>query len=101
MSNLARVTDVVRVEQWKLDEIQEVPLLLKASLARGTISLRNLLDLKVGDVFPLQKAVGENIELYAGDVIIGSAEVLVMDGVMAIQITGLCEKPAALTEQEI
>ena len=101
MSNLARVTDVVRVEQWKLDEIQEVPLLLKASLARGTISLRKLLDLKVGDVFPLQKAVGENIELYAGDVIIGSAEVLVMDGVMAIQITGLCEKPAALPEQEI
>jgi len=101
VSNLARVTDVVRVEQWKLDEIQEVPLLLKASLARGTISLRKLLDLKVGDVFPLQKAVGENIELYAGDVIIGSAEVLVMDGVMAIQITGLCEKPAALPEQEI
>jgi flagellar motor switch protein FliN/FliY len=100
VSNLARITDVAPVEQWTLDGIQDVPLLLKASLARGTISLRKLLELKVGDVVPLQKAVGENIDLYAGDVIIGSAEVLVMDGMMAIQITGLCEKPAALPEQE-
>jgi flagellar motor switch protein FliN/FliY len=101
VSNLARVTDVAPVEQWKLDEIQEVPLVLKASLARGMISLRKLSELKVGDVVPLQKAVGENIDVYAGDVSLGSAEVLVMDGVMAIQITGLCEKPAALPEQDI
>ena len=100
MSNLARVRDVVPSEQGQLDGIQDIPLFLKVMLARGTISLRKLTELKVGDVLPLPKAVGESLDLYAGDVIIGSVEALAMDGVMVVQISAFCDKPSDLPEQE-
>jgi len=73
--------------------IEDVPMNLHAELGRHTIPLRKLLELKPGDVLPLPKATGENVDLYAGDVLIGSAEVLVMDGIMGIQIADLSDTP--------
>ena len=76
----------------QFEGIEDVPMTLHAELGRHTIPLRNLLELKVGDVLTLSKAMGENVDVYVGDVLIGSAEVLVMDGVMGIQIADLSDE---------
>lgn len=75
----------------KFEQIADVPLILQAELDRHTISLGNLLALNVGDVLALPKPAGENVTVYAGDTLIGWAEVLVVDGVTAVRIADLCE----------
>jgi len=97
----ARLMPATALGPAQLEAIGDVPMTLHAELGRHTIALRNLLELKVGDVLTLPKAMGENIDLYMGDVLIGSAEVLVMDGVMGIQIADLCDAPDGQLGEEI
>ena len=79
------------VEQ--LEAIGDIPLTVLASFGQGAITLRKLLELDAGDTLTLPKAVGEGLDLYVGDLLIGSASILVMDGLVTIQISDLFDKP--------
>ncbi len=67
-------------------EIENVKLTVLAELDRGTISMRELLRLEVGDVLPFHRPVGENIDLFAADVLIGNAEILAVNDKLAVRI---------------
>ncbi|MBV8553792.1 MAG: FliM/FliN family flagellar motor switch protein [Acidobacteriaceae bacterium] len=69
--------------------IEDVPLLLHAELDRQTISFGELLALKTGSVLSLSRPTGENVDLYAGDVLLGSCEILVVDSTLAIRVADL------------
>ena len=73
--------------------IHDVPLTLQAELDRQTISFRELMALGAGSLVTLSRATGENIDLYAGDVLIGSGEILVVDGTLAVRIADLRDAP--------
>jgi flagellar motor switch/type III secretory pathway protein FliN len=78
------------LEQFRL--LEEVPLVLRAELDRRTISFGALMKLDVGSLLVLSRPTGENIDLYAGEVMIGSGEILVVDASMAVRIADLREK---------
>jgi flagellar motor switch protein FliM len=72
--------------------LEEIPLVLRAELDRRTISFGELMKLDVGSLLVLSRPTGENIDLYAGEVLIGSGEILVVDTSMAIRIADLRDR---------
>ena len=76
----------------KLDDFQtilEVPLTLTAELDQRKISVSDLLELEVNSLLPLTRPTGENIDLYAGDVLLCSGEILVADSGLAVRVAEL------------
>jgi flagellar motor switch protein FliN len=78
-----------------LELIEDVPLPLRAELGRKTISFRELLDLKTGSIVPLSRPAGENVDLYASDAYLGSGEILVIDGLLAVRLVDIAGDGAA------
>lgn len=100
MSSPAETTSQAPPGLGEFEGIADVPIILRAELDRHTITLRALVELKVGGLLTLPKATGENIDLYAGDVLIGSAEVLVIDGVKGVRIADLRDLPVMPAGEE-
>ena len=78
-----------------LELIEDVPLPLRAELGRKTISFRELLDLKIGSIVPLFRPAGENVDVYLSDVYLGSGEILVIDGLLAVRLADVAGEGAA------
>ena len=74
--------------------LQDIPLSLFAELDRCKITVRQLLDLREGSLLPLSRPTGENINIYAGDVLLGSGEILVIDSSLGVRVAEVREKPA-------
>lgn len=72
----------------------DIDMTLFAIIDRRTISVPDLLQLEVGHLLPLTRPVGENIDIYAGDVPIGTAEILVTDEKVAVRVADLRARPA-------
>ena len=73
--------------------LADIELTVFAIIDRRTISVSELLQLEAGHLLPLRRPAGENIDLFAGDVCIGSAEILVTDEKVAVRVAELCDKP--------
>jgi flagellar motor switch protein FliN/FliY len=69
--------------------IEEVKITLRAELDQRTISFPALLGLEVGSILQLTRPTGENVDLYAGDVLIGCGEILVIDSNLAVRMADL------------
>src|SRR4051794_40513984 len=73
-------------------DMEEVKLTVVAELDRGTISMGELLRLEVGDILPFTRPVGENIDLFAADVLIGNAEILAVNEKLAVRVADVNRK---------
>jgi len=73
-------------------ELENVKLSVVAELDRGTISMGELLNLSVGDVLPFARPIGENIDLFAADILIGNAEILALNEKLAVRIADVNRK---------
>ncbi len=69
--------------------VEDVKIVLRAELDQRTISFPALLGLEVGSVLQLTRPTGENVDLYAGNVLIGCGEILVMDSNLAVRMADL------------
>ena len=75
-----------------LNFIGDVKITLTAELDRRTITFGELVRLEEHGVVVLNRPAGENIDLFAGDVLLGSGEILVVEGTLAIRIADLRDK---------
>jgi flagellar motor switch protein FliN/FliY len=75
--------------------IMDVNLDVYAELDRRIVSFREMVGLKVDSLVPLSRPSGEDIDLYVGQVLLGSGEILVVDGKLAVRVADLREKPTA------
>ena len=75
--------------------IADVTVTLRAELDRRVIKIRELMRFDVDTVLPLTRPAGENIDLYVGEVLIGTGEILVVDGTLALRVADLKDKSAA------
>ncbi|MBV8864292.1 MAG: FliM/FliN family flagellar motor switch protein [Acidobacteriaceae bacterium] len=69
--------------------IENVPLALRAELDRKIVSVRELMEFEEGTVVPLSRPAGENVDLYAGEVYVGSCEILVVEGGLAVRLADI------------
>jgi flagellar motor switch/type III secretory pathway protein FliN len=77
------------------EQINDIELTLHAELDHKTFPFELLLNLRPGTILQLGRATGENVDVYAGDVLIGSGEILIVDSTLAIRIADLKGKPSA------
>ena len=74
----------------------DVPVAVSAELDRRTISVRELLKLEENHLLMLGRPAGENIDVFAGDVLIASAEILASEERLAVRIADLLGHSGAL-----
>lgn len=75
---------------WLIDlNLDDVPINLTAELAQTRMSFHELLNLEVGDIIRCSRSSGENIDVFAENVLVGWGEVLMLDGVMTIRIADI------------
>ena len=72
----------------------DIPLKLEAVLDRRSMRMKEVSALQVGDVVPLQRSAGENIDIYVNDVLIGYGEIVIIENTMAIRVTDFAAEEA-------
>jgi flagellar motor switch protein FliN/FliY len=75
------------------EAIEDITITLRAELDHKTVSFENLVNLTVGSVLQLGRPTGENVDLYAENVLLGSGEILIVDSTLAVRIADLRSKP--------
>jgi flagellar motor switch protein FliN/FliY len=73
--------------QEEIAVLGDVPVELEAELDRRLLTTRDLLRLEKGSVIPTGRSAGENIDLYIGGVLSGSAEIVVIENMLGVRIT--------------
>jgi flagellar motor switch protein FliN/FliY len=73
----------------QMESLGGISVAVRAELDQTTFTLDELLAIEPGGLLPLARPTGENIDLYAEEVLIGWGEVLLMDGNFAIRIARL------------
>ena len=73
----------------QLESLGGISVAVRAELDQTTLTLDELLAIEPGGLLPLARPAGENIDIYAEEVLIGWGEVLLMDGNFAIRIASL------------
>ncbi|HUA20501.1 MAG TPA: FliM/FliN family flagellar motor switch protein [Bryobacteraceae bacterium] len=77
---------------WPLDRMQcllDVPLALRVVLDQRLMSFGELLGLNAGSLIRLSRPTGENIDIYAGEMLIGWGEILLIDGNVSVRVADL------------
>lgn len=78
------------------DAIDDITIQLHAELDHKTVSFEQLVNLSVGSVLQLGRPTGENVDLYAEDILLGSGEILIVDSTLAVRIADLRDKPSVV-----
>jgi flagellar motor switch protein FliN len=73
----------------QMERLSNVPIALRAELDQTTLTFGQVLDLEVGSVIRLPRPTGENIDVYAENVLIGWGEVLLVDGALTVRLADL------------
>jgi flagellar motor switch/type III secretory pathway protein FliN len=76
-------------ESFDFSSIGDVWLELRAELGNRFVPFSELLALELGSILPVGRATGENVDLYAGDVRLGSGEILIVDSTLAVRLADL------------
>ncbi len=80
------VTVTPAQERISIDDIAEVTLGVSADLGQCSILVRDILALKQGTVFPLNKLAGEMADIYVNDIPFAKGEVVVMVDSLHVRI---------------
>ena len=80
----------------EIDSFADVPVAVEVRLGCRPITLEAIAKLEPGAIVPLDRAAGETFDVYVGDLLLATAEVVIVEGNLAIRITDLflTEAPA-------
>ena len=83
----------------EIDSFVDVPVPLEVRLGCRPITLEAIAKLEPGSLVPLDRAAGETFDVFIGDLLLATAEVVIVDGTLAIRITDLylTDAPAKMT----
>jgi flagellar motor switch protein FliN/FliY len=70
-----------------LDRFSDLSVMMQVRIGHRTMSVREVSMLKTGSVFVLDKPAGEALDLMIGNVVLASAEVVVIEDRLAVRIT--------------
>lgn len=72
-----------------IEKCGDVIVEVRAELDRTAFTVMELLGLEPGSLLEFSRSTGENIDIYAGEVLLGWGEVLMIDGAMAVRLADL------------
>jgi flagellar motor switch protein FliN/FliY len=67
--------------------LADVPVDVEVELDRRIMKTRDVIALEAGSVIATSRSAGENIDIYIGDVLCGSGEIVVIENVLGVRIT--------------
>jgi flagellar motor switch protein FliN/FliY len=67
----------------------DVPVDVTVELARKTVKVRDILNLEVDSVIPMDQSAGENVDLRLNGVAVGNGEIVVIEDMMGLRVTDL------------
>ncbi len=71
----------------ELGHLADVPVDIEVVLDRRLMTMRDVLALEPGATMRMTRAAGENVDMYLGDVLLGTGEIVVVEGAMGVRIT--------------
>jgi len=83
-----------------MEKLNDVPIVLRAELDQTTLTFGEVLGLEVGGLLRLSRPTGENIDVYAGNVLIGWGEVLMVDGAVTVRLADLRDAHVPTLQEE-
>lgn len=72
--------------------LADVPIDLEVELGRRSMTVEEILGLSVGSVIKMPRSAGENIDIRAGGVIIGTGEIVIIEERFGARITDFKEE---------
>jgi len=72
----------------EIAKLADVPVLIEVEIGRPMLKLGDILALEEGSVVALPRSAGENIDIRVGGVLVCYGEVIVMEDVVGVRITG-------------
>ena len=79
--------------------VENVKIVMRAELGRRTISFPELMKLETGSILELNRATGENVDLYAEKVLLGTGEILVVESNLAVRVADLYYRSGVKKEE--
>lgn len=73
----------------EIDSLSDVPAGVEVRLSCKPTTLEAIAKLDVGNIVPLDRAAGETFDVFVGDLLLATAEVVIVEGQLAIRITDL------------
>ena len=71
----------------RLDNYGDLPISIHVEVDRTFLTLAEVLGLKAGQIVTLSKPAGEPLDIYAGGVLLGYGEVMVLNGNLGVRVT--------------
>jgi len=81
-----------------LDVFSDVPISLELRIGCRATTLDEIARLQPGATIALDRLAGESLDLYVGDLLLGSAEVVIVEDRLSIRITDIFLEPPAAME---
>ncbi|HWQ56899.1 MAG TPA: FliM/FliN family flagellar motor C-terminal domain-containing protein [Bryobacteraceae bacterium] len=75
----------------EIAHLADIPVEIEVQLDHRLLTLRQILKLAVGSSVRLNRAAGENVDLYLGDVLAGYGEIVVVENSVGVRITDFVE----------
>lgn len=72
-----------------MDSFDDVPVPVEVRLGCRPITLEAIAKLEPGTIVPLDRAAGETFDVFVGNLLLATAEVVIIDGALAMRITDL------------
>jgi flagellar motor switch protein FliN/FliY len=81
--------------------VENVKIVISAELDKRTIGFPELLRLEPGSILELRRPTGENVDIYAGKVLLGNGEILVVESNLAVRVADLFYRNGVKKEETI
>ena len=78
-----------------LEVLSDVPIRMELRIGCRGNTLNAVARLETGDTIMLDRLAGDSLDLYVGDLLLGSAEVLIVEDRLSIRITDIFLAPPA------
>lgn len=72
-----------------MDSFVDVPVPVEVRLGCRPITLEAIARLEPGSIVPLDRAAGETFDVFIGNLLLATAEVVIVEGALAMRITDL------------
>jgi flagellar motor switch protein FliN/FliY len=81
--------------------VENVKIVISAELDSRTIGFPELMRLEPGSILELRRPTGENIDIYAGKVLLANGEILVVESSLAVRVTDLYYRNGVRKEEAL
>jgi flagellar motor switch protein FliN/FliY len=81
--------------------VENVKIVISVELDSRTIGFPELMRLEPGSILELRRPTGENVDIYAGKVLLANGEILVVESNLAVRVADLYYRNGVRKEESL